>query len=384
MITLHVSLAQQSYIVPILNKLKNYFNIRLYFIFGKYPIKSSINLLELEKLKMVNNNLIIMTQKQFNIYVNQNLSSDDLYFITSYKDVFEDTLQDISSEIYNKTLSYTHGIDEEIIIMGKPQKSNLSKQIELNFLLYSPEYKSIIYDIYKIDTTKKTVVFFETTSIWIFKKFSPKEIELQQMQKKILECLVELKKMYNIILRFHPQDYYGYMVSGINHCSSIVNNHFIVDYTPIPVANFYEIADVVITSRFSSSGYQALFAKNKNMIILESDFDLRKKYTSDYFIHSHSNGKIEAMKENGSILSDKQTHILYENNFEQIYDILENIEIIPHIFEMEKNIFVKNNFGIDRYNLEELTQDNGTISLQFPHHRLLELLLELIPHCHQN
>ena len=39
-----------------------------------------------------------------------------------------------------------------------------------------------------------------------------------KIQEKIMNVLNELHKKYNIILRSHPQDYYGYALHGSYHC----------------------------------------------------------------------------------------------------------------------------------------------------------------------
>ena len=126
--------------------------------------------------------------------------------------------------------------------------------------------------------------------------------------------------------------------------------------TPIPVEEeMPEIGDVIISSRFSSSGYQSLFVKNKNYIILEHDFDSRKLYnTTDIFLNAHSNTKIEELKKNNIIANSFIAPILYESNFDQIYMLLDNIEKQLDSYEQNKDEFTKKIFNIERETFENM------------------------------
>jgi hypothetical protein len=343
-----------------INKLQNYFDIILYFVTNKDINKSIANLIELYKLE-IRLPLKIINQTMFNKFFINSLNTDNLFLVTSIPSVFNNEIV-FKEEYYKSILQIGHGIDEEMIILNKKNNNNNNLiNLQLNASLYSPKYKEIINNIYKLDSTKRTLVFFETTSIWIFKRFSPVETDLIKIQNNIIETLLELKKEYNIILRFHPQDSYTIFANsiGLNHCTESVIDNFIVDYTQIPVFNLYEIADVIITSRFSASGYQSLFIKDKNVIFLESDFETRKKYTKDGFIHTHSSNNLELLKSNNKIVSNKEVPIVHENKFVYIFDAL---KIDSKKLELNKDIFIKKIYGIDRTDFETIV-NNQTMDI---------------------
>lgn len=322
---LHVSLSQLCYIIPIINKLSNYFDIILYYVINEHYARSIINLIEVHKIG-IDYEINTVTQKEFNELLTKSINTNEIFLITSWDNVVNKSL------IYEKKyepiyLNYSHGIDEEFIINGGKQAAiSIVYDLYLNATLYDPLYKNMIYSIYNIDKNKKTIVFFETTSIWLFKKYSPIEEILVRYQQNIINNLIKLKDNYNIILRSHPQDYYGYISSGKFHVASEIENNFKIDYTPIPVFNFYDVADIIITSRFSASGYQALFIKSKQVILLESDFENRKKYTADYFINKHTTENINRLMTENKIISKNETYILSETKFEEIHDVLHSID----------------------------------------------------------
>lgn len=350
---LHIPLCQMNYIVPVINKLKDYFECQFYFIANQYSLKSSINMIELQKIN-IPTTIKIITQEQLNALINTCVIKNEPCFMTSTTDVLDNTMN-YNNNIKKIHLSFSHGIDEELIVNGKNHRNPLS-ELKLNACLYSTIYKNMITEIYKIDENKKTIVFFDTTSIWLFKKFGSTEIKLSQCQNNLLDVLIKLKDKYNIILRFHPQDYYGFISSGKYHCSDKVLEHFIVDYTPMPVFNFYEMADIIIGSRFSASGYQSLFVKNKNFILLETDFKTRQLYGKDSFIRSHNNNKINELKLNGKILSENEVYILHENNPNDLVKIIDDIELNNYECktEFEKDLFVQNIFNMSRYNFNDI------------------------------
>jgi hypothetical protein len=341
---LHVSLCQMSYIIPIIYKLSKYFNIILYFVINKHTTRSTINLLELNKLVM-NYKLITVNQEEFtNIFINI-IKDDNIFFITSWNNIFNDTLQQ-DKKYMNFIITYSHGLDEEYIINNDfNKKKNPLSELKLNATLYDNYYNKIIEEIYKLDKNKKTIVFFETTSIWIFKKFADHEFYMNKYQENITNILIDLSNTYNIILRAHPQDYYGYVFTGRKHFTDKIKNNFITNYTQIPVFNLYNIADIIITSRFSASGYQALFIKDKPVIILETDIDKRKSCMNkkDDFLESYTNNMIEELKLENKIINNNHCYILYENNFDDIYNIIDKINIG---IVCDRDKFLLDTFGI--------------------------------------
>lgn len=357
---LHVCLSQLCYIVPVILALNKYFDIFLYFILEKSVFKSSLNLLELNRIKFEIKNIEIFTPDQYINFLNSKLPNKELMIIPN-NNLINSNLESLNLEnldqLHKLKLTLGHGVDEETIIMGK--KHNKAKsELFLNACLYSHIYKKMINDIYNLDPNKKTIVIFETTSLWIFKRFSSNEKKIIEYQNNIVDILIDLKKKYNIILRSHPQDYYEYFNSGKVLCCDKIKENFKIDYIPIPVFNFYEIGDIIISSRFSSSGYQALFVKNKNYIILEHDFDSRKLCSTDIFLNTHSNTKIEELKKNNVIANSFITPILYENNFDQIYVLLDNIEKQIDSYEQNKDEFTKNIFNIEREFFENMINSN--------------------------
>lgn len=349
------------YIVPVIGKLKDYFDCKLYFVVNNYSLKSSINMLELQKIG-INNTVQIVTQDQFNSLIDQFIVNEEPCFITSIHDVFHHAFHHAlqrNNKVKQIHLSYAHGIDEEIIINGKTHVNILSELL-INACLYSLIYKQMIDEIYKIDHNKKTITLFDTTSIWILKRYDPIEKELNMYQREIIDTLLKLKSRYNIILRFHPQDYYGFMNSGKYQCNLELLKHFIINYTPIPVFNLYEIADIIISSRFSASGYQSLFVNNKNLVLLETDFNVRQQYTKDIFINSYTNDQISKLKREGKILSENETYILHENRFNDLLKIVTEIESDNYKCQTEKHKdnFVRKTFGIDRYDFDKITNCN--------------------------
>ncbi|ARF10342.1 hypothetical protein Hokovirus_1_221 [Hokovirus HKV1] len=353
MYKLHVPLSQMCYIVPMVNKLRLYLEIEYYYIIGKSTSMCNVNLLELNRLNLINNNLHIMTQKEFNNFVD---NTNDLFLLTSYSTVFNGTYSKLQ-EIEKKKFAFGHGVDEEVNILNK-HHINAKVELFINANLHDKIYTNYIKQIYNIQPNKKTIVFFETTSLWIFKNFGNNEYLLSNIQTSIINTLIKLKEKYNIILRSHPQDYIGYLNSGQISMPNIITENFKIEFMPIPVFNFYEVADIIITSRFTGSGYQSLFVKDKQVIILESDFNIRKTLTRDQFIHSHTNENIEDLKKNNKIINDSSTYILYETEFDKIYDIINNIENNTNNHELNKDIMIKNIFGIERLNFDTLINTN--------------------------
>jgi len=325
---------------------------------NKQAMKSSLNLLELTRQKVNLDYFIVCTQDEFNNVVHSKLeSTNDFFLIISFASVFDNTYNNVK-EIEKIKFSFGHGVDEEAIILNR-KHNNSRTELLLNASLYSCDYKSIIHKMYNLEPNKKTIVIFETTSLWIFKRNSPNEIILEKYQTEFLDLLVDLKKKYNIIIRSHPQDYNSTHCSGVSMYAPKVKQNFMTDYMPIPIFNFYEIADFIISSRFSASGYQSLFVKNKNYIILEHDFDVRQLYNpKDIFLHSHTNIKIENLKNNNIIANNQTTPILYENDITQLYNILSELEKDDTIYENSKDIFAKQKFNIDRMTINDIINTN--------------------------
>ena len=148
---LHIPLCQMNYIVPVINKLKDYFDCQFYFIANQYSLKSSINMIELQKIG-IPTTIKIITQDQLNAIINTCVEKNEPCFITSIIDVLGNTLN-YKDSIKKIHLSFSHGIDEELIVNGKIHKDPLS-ELKLNSCLYSAIYKNMITEIYKIDKNK--------------------------------------------------------------------------------------------------------------------------------------------------------------------------------------------------------------------------------------
>ena len=264
---LHISLCQLCYIVPMIIKLQKYFIIKYYYIMNNQAMKSSLNLLELTRQKVNLDYFTVCTQQEFNNIVRSKLNSKELFLIISFMSVFDNTYNNIK-EIEKIKFSFGHGVDEETIILNQ-KHNNAQTELLLNASLHSNIYKTQLLNIYKLDPNKKTIVIFETTSLWIFKRNSLSELILQKYQDELLDVLIDLKNKYNIIIRSHPQDYNATHCTGISSYAKRVLTNFITEYMPIPIFNFYEIADFIISSRFSASGYQSLFVKNKKSFIFQ-------------------------------------------------------------------------------------------------------------------
>jgi len=349
MSTLHIYMGQLSYIVPIINYLRTcYDDVHYYFICGAASTLSSIILAELVKIQLITENtkIFFITHDDFLSRIMSYDASNNKILIASSNYLKGNDLQKIKEYI----IYYNHGVDEECIMAHN--KYDSIKNIQHNMKLYDIKYKNIIESIYTIDPSKKTIIFFETTSIWLFKKFSHQhEPFLIEIQKKLFDVLKDLKNKYNIILRFHPQEYTDYITSGNYHCEKCFQDNFIINYQPIPVYNLYECADIIFTSRFSSSGYQAIFVKNKTVVLVDSDFDKRCEqngYKCE-FIKKYKNVDIENKIKDCSVLSPQQTYTIMESQFDSIYDIITDFEMgNSKRFDIQLDEYVKNKYGIDR------------------------------------
>lgn len=348
---LHIYMAQLCYIVPIINCVKkNYRNIYFYFICGPGHVLSSIILIELKRINIIDGDIIFITREQF-IDKMKLLDPHHNKVLIASSNYFKDN--DIV-QIKQMILFYNHGVDEEAII--EKNKFDSLQNIKNNINLYDPVYKSIIQNIYNLDSSKKTIIWFETTSIWLFKQFCPiYEPFLVDIQNKIFNILMDFKDKYNIILRFHPQEYSHYIETGRYHCAKMFSDNFIINYQPFPVFNLYEIGDLILTSRFSSSGYQAIFAKNKPLVLVDSDFDNRNKQQGFKcsFIQKYNNQQICDKIATGKILGNNDTFVINESEIEKLYSIIDMFEKNGWKEYDEKidNYVKKNYSGMERINL---------------------------------
>lgn len=142
----------------------------------------------------------------------------------------------------------THGIDTDGLFDEKYVKKPLTKPymggISLSFSRFSMEnYEPIskIKDFYKLDPTKKTILYLGTIGEW---EFLDPSIAPKFVYKHTFDALEDLSKKYNLIIRPHPlysQPGYEDFWQKLTTKFTIAPNGYFRSFIPL-----YQVADVVI------------------------------------------------------------------------------------------------------------------------------------------
>lgn len=275
-----------------------------------------------------------------NIPLNFNLTLE--YNSINKKQILDESYE-VKIDKINILENEGHGIDEEGTIYTYIM-NNFS--INDNFLEHvsNNKYKSggiitcldkklnILRNIYKIDSNKKTIIFFDNYLCpFLTNKDADENPFGYKVCNRIIDQLIELKQEYNIILRFHPFNEFGTKV-GIEFPNNLIEN-FILDFTPFELSVLYEIADIVISNRYTSSGLESIFSKCSNIIFIDYDFNQRK--LPNNYIKSLTNELFEPLLNSGYIINNSMIPIIREDCINLI-DIIKNNKFYKNVDEYLK------------------------------------------------
>jgi hypothetical protein len=240
--------------------------------------------------------------------------------------------------------SFDHGFDEENIMYSyinnvtnnfSPDVTNntlyeLKLKIVNHFLNYkinniiSFEKKSYIFkNIYNIDSNKKTIIFSDN---YLTPFLTSKDIDSYEeyICNKIINILIELKNNFNVIVRLHPFNEDGIKLN--KEYPDILFEHFIIDFTPFELSVLYNNCDIVISNRYTSSGFESLFYNCKTIFI---DYNFDKRIFSNY-LTNYTNKIFEYLLTKNYIINNSIIPVIQEDNFDLIKDIV--------ITDIKKNI----------------------------------------------
>lgn len=339
-----VSLNQICYMVTPIVILAKHYPIEFYEITNGNKSYNGVNKIEFEKYGMIKNNLYKMTIEDFTKKAINDYKKykDDIIYIVIRKDwVFKG----IPTHIYNNiTFTCAHGIDEESYVKVKKFSENIK-----DFVIYravSGISKDLIKNIYKLDDKKKTILFQDSVNSFFFSRYHQRDAILIDYQNRMIDDLIKLKDDYNVIIRFHPMFYHG-MFLGHDSVAKRVHENFIVDFTQLSLKDLYDISDVVISSRYTSSGYQSILEVNKKMIIIDMDLDTRKKciFHKHWIVREKTNQEIKRMIENEEIFNGNIGMVGNEKNID-LYKYITKGTIDDNVIQNRKE-FLKLNFDID-------------------------------------
>lgn len=366
---LRVSLNQYCYIITILIAMSRYIDLEFYYITDGDKSFVEANYIELKKYNMFDEkNMFFMTLDDFASMVLRDFKlykQAILYYVIDHNRVFGNKVSIGIAE--NFRINCGHGIDEEAYLLKKFYCNNRN-----DYFLYKEVSNistvngiDLIDDIYRIDKSKKTILVQDSINSFFFCIYDERVTPtLVKYQNRIINQLIKLKEKYNIIIRFHPQYYHGWIV-GNNSVSTHVLRNFIVDYTQLSLHDLYKKSDIVITSRYTSSGFQALFELNKNMILIDNDIDTRQTnhYVKHWTVNNLKNNTLRTLMDENKIANESIAVISRE-------DVVDLVEIVS---SMEQNNFQisgkmiedRKKFLVDKFNVDvdEDTSTSGIIMM---------------------
>lgn len=354
---IRVSLNQVCYIVPQIVILSKYFKIEFYYMVDGLKYYNDSCLLELKKydlIKIDESNLFYTTIEEF---VKDAKSASKtgkrvIYFSNVLREVYGlDISKDKDiTDITNITFDCCHGIDEEGFITHRKTNENIVNYAVFRACSFEDKSRKLIEDIYKIDRTKKTILFQDTINTF-FHRLDPKDTDLRKIQDKMIDDLIILKEKYNVIIRSHPL-YYRSILEKNPAISTRLMENFILDFTQISLYDLYNNADIIISNRTTSSGYQALFKPDTNIIMIDMDHTVRNKaraHRTEY-VQKNTNSLIEELMAKKLIIGE--SHVI--TGFENKSDLVEMVkQIDDNNFkisdEMKKNRveFIREKYDID-------------------------------------
>lgn len=260
------------------------------------------------------------------------LNENNINFIFK-NDILENKLN-INVNKYNILKNTGHGFDEENLV----SKSIVEKKyIDFeNYLTISKkivnfsEKKNIFNKIYNVDLNKKTIIFFDN---YLHPFLTTKSNEYEKsIFNNLVKILIRLKKDYNVILRFHPFNEYGINVG--KEFPDIIFSNFIINFTPFENFFLYDICDIIISNRYTSTGFESIFS-DKYTIFIDYDINLRNKNNLlfNYLKQYSSNEEFYSL----NIIKKDIIPIFLETNINEIINFIEN------------KLLYKNHKKIDEY-----------------------------------
>lgn len=354
---IRVSLNQVCYIVPQIVILSKYFKIEFYYMTDGLKYYNDSCLLELKKydlIKIDESNLFYTTIEEF---VKDAKSASKtgkrvIYFSNVLREVYGlDISKDKDiTDITNITFDCCHGIDEEGFITHRKINENIVNYAVFRACSFEDKSRKLIEDIYKIDRTKKTILFQDTINTF-FHRLDPKDTDLRKIQDKMIDDLIILKEKYNVIIRSHPL-YYRSILEKNPAISTRLMENFIIDFTQISLYDLYNNADIIISNRTTSSGYQALFKPDTNIIMIDMDHTVRNKglaHRTEY-VQKNTNSSIEELMAKKMIVGESHLITGFENKSDLVAMVRQiednNFKISD---EMKKNRveFIREKYDID-------------------------------------
>jgi len=228
-----------------------------------------------------------------------------------------------SSVALNQTraISFGHGIDEEEVIIGlsqgQPIRSEISHLLDFHRKVVDRERQEDLFrEIYQLDRTKPILIFSDGLNIPLLKIYG-EEYEAQ-VADQLLDQLIQLKEKYQVVLRFHPFQEMGFKMSQ-QYPTKLLEN-FMVSFTPFNSFLLYQMAEAIVTTRYTSSGFQSLFSGLEKVVLIDFDLDQRKKNSQllpGYF-QQFSNADFQQWQEEGSIVSKQMVTVLPERELDQL------------------------------------------------------------------
>lgn len=351
---IRVNMNQICYIVTPIHLLSLFFDIEFYYIIDGLTYYNEINKIEFNKYNLITeNNIFYVLSKDFcKMVMDDYITYDNsiLYYKTSDYNVFFNLIN--YDMIHKISFTVEHGVDEESYVLRKVWTENIKDYTLYKAISNANISNNLVDTIYKIDKTKKTILFQDSISSSFFSPFCNDSIKLIEFQTRLANDLIKLKDKYNIIIRFHPQTYNGYYLN--EPCvADIILQNFIIDFTQISLLDLHNYVDIIVSARYTSSGYQSLFLLNKNMIIIDMDLDVRKTcgFAKYWLVTDRTNQDITNMMDNDEILNNKLVVIGQENSI-SIYDEVEKIE--NNNFEINNEIIKKRiDFINDKFKFKE-------------------------------
>lgn len=335
---IRIPLDQMCYIVPIIVLLNRDFNIELYYITdGRYEYNESC-LRDLLKYGL--DKIIRITLKDYvSMLIRDSEDESIIYFGMPY------SMKGTYKFQKNITFYCSHGIDEEAYILHKRRLEGIIDTV----ILTSTRYIStdIIKKEYDLDPNKKTILFQDTTNTF-FHILDRKDLVLLSYQNRLIDDLIKLKKDYNVIIRFHPQYYHGVLLGEESVCER-VRKEFTISYTQMSLIDLYDISDIIISTRYTSSGYQSLFMENKNIIMIDLDLSARKKgyLHRCSFVEQITNQDLINHMDNENIIGHQHVFTEFEDKI-NILSFIEKINNEDHSDKMNKRRqFIKKVYNLD-------------------------------------
>ncbi len=314
------------------NDTNHYFNIIRQELMLKHINKIGFNY----NIQYVHINELLKVLKENHIFLNLPISTN--INIDLEKDKNEINIYDIIDNKYSIELNKIniakdigHGIDEEsLICLFINNNCTISSEVltyaesnrytKVKNITNLEKKLELFKNIYKIDSSKKTIIFFDNYLYPFLTNKDPNHDKFAyDVTETILNQLIQLKKDYNVVLRFHPFNELGIRL-GKEFSNKLMNN-FILDFTPFELSVLHDFADYIISNRYTSTGIESIFSKCENIVFIDYDFDKRK--LPDNYINVMTNDKFDIILKSGLIVNNSMIPIINDNEINLI-DIITN------------------------------------------------------------